>query len=286
MRSKYTIKKIISLIKSELNDYYPLQEINSFIYLILHYYFKYSKVQIQLKQDEEINDNLITQIITNIKELKTFKPIQYILGQTEFYNLLFIVVPGVLIPRPETEELVDWILAENKNQFQKIADIGTGSGCIAISLAKNLPKSFIYAFDNSADALSITRRNSKLNRTEIHISYFDILNKNNQLEETFDIIVSNPPYITEKEKQLMHPNEINYEPEEALFVSNDDPLLYYRVIIDFALKHLKKGGKVYFEINENLGKETALLLEEKNFQNIQLKKDINDKYRMIRGILK
>ncbi|HSH51756.1 MAG TPA: peptide chain release factor N(5)-glutamine methyltransferase [Bacteroidales bacterium] len=286
MRPKYTIKKIISLIKSELNNYYPFQEINSFIYLILHYYFKYSKVQLQLKQDEEINDNLASRIITNIKELKTYKPIQYILGQTEFYNLPFIVVPGVLIPRPETEELVDWIISENKNQFQKIADIGTGSGCIAISLAKNLTKSFIYALDNSADALSITRRNSKLNRTEIYISYLDILNKNNQLDETFDIIVSNPPYVTEKEKQFMQPNVLNYEPEEALFVSNNDPLLYYRVIIDFALKHLKKGGKLYFEINENFGKETTLLLEEKKLKNIQLKKDINDKNRMIRGILR
>lgn len=286
MRSKYTIKKVISLIKSELNNYYPPQEINSFIYLILHYYFKYSKVQIQLKQEEEINDTIVLRIIANIKELKTFKPIQYILGQTEFYNLPFIVVPGVLIPRPETEELVDWILAENKNQYQNIVDIGTGSGCIAISLAKNLPKSFIYALDNSADALSITRRNSKLNHTEIHISYFDILKNNNPLDDNFDIIVSNPPYVTEKEKQLMHPNVLNYEPEEALFVSNNDPLLYYREIIDFALKHLNKDGKLYFEINENYGKETALLLEEKNFQNIQLKKDINDKYRMIRGILR
>ncbi|MGC9374595.1 MAG: peptide chain release factor N(5)-glutamine methyltransferase [Bacteroidales bacterium] len=286
MRPKYTIKKIISLIKSELNNYYPPQEINSFIYLILHYYFKYSKVQIQLKQEEEINDTIVARIIANIDELKTFKPIQYILGQTEFYNLPFIVAPGVLIPRPETEELVDWILTENKNQYQNIADIGTGSGCIAISLAKNLPKSFIYALDNSADALSITRRNSKLNHTKIHISYFDILKNNNPFDDTFDIIVSNPPYVTEKEKQLMHPNVLNYEPEEALFVSNNDPLLYYREIIDFALKHLNKDGKLYFEINENYGKETALLLEEKNFQNIQLKKDINDKYRMIRGILK
>lgn len=284
---KYTIKKIISLIKSELNNYYPLQEINSFIYLILHYYFKYSKVQIQLNQEEEINENIVHRIIDNIKELKTFKPIQYILGQTEFYNLPFIVAPGVLIPRPETEELVDWIIAENKNQYQYIADIGTGSGCIAISLAKNLPKSFIYALDNSADALSITRRNSKLNHTKIHISYFDILHHNQfDNDDAFDIIVSNPPYVTEKEKQFMHLNVLNYEPEEALFVPNNDPLLYYRAIIDFALKHLKKGGKLYFEINENFGKETAWLLEEKKFQNIRLKKDINDKNRMIRGILR
>ncbi len=285
MSAKYTIKKIISLIKSELNDNYPLQEINSFIHLILNHYFNYSKVQIQLKQDEVINDNLVSRIKTDIKELKSYKPIQYILGKTQFYNLTFIVAPGILIPRPETEELVDWIIADNNNHFQEIADIGTGSGCIAISLAKNLNKSFIYALDNSPDALSITRRNSKLNNVEIHISHFDIFNKQKQIDQIFDIIVSNPPYVTLKEKQSMHPNVLNYEPGEALFVPDNDPLIYYRAIIDFAQTHLKKGGKLYFEINENFGKETAILLEEKNFYDIQLKKDINDKYRMLRGIL-
>lgn len=285
MSAKYTIKKIISLIKSELNDNYPLQEINSFIHLILNHYFNYSKVQIQLKQDEVINDNLVSRIKTDIKELKSYKPIQYILGKTEFYNLTFIVAPGILIPRPETEELVDWIIADNNNHFQEIADIGTGSGCIAISLAKNLNKSFIYALDNSPDALSITRRNSKLNNVEIHISHFDIFNKQKQIDQIFDIIVSNPPYVTLKEKQSMHPNVLNYEPGEALFVPDNDPLIYYRAIIDFAQTHLKKGGKLYFEINENFGKETAILLEEKNFHDIQLKKDINNKYRILRGVL-
>ncbi len=285
MSAKYTIKKIISLIKFELNDYYPLQEINSFIHLIFNHYLNYSKVQIQLKKDEEISYNLVNQIKTNIKELKSYKPIQYILGKTEFYNLPFIVSPGVLIPRPETEELVDWIITENNNHFQKIADIGTGSGCIAISLAKNLNKAFIYALDNSSDALSLTRRNSKLNNVEIHIPHFDIFNMQNQIDEIFDIIVSNPPYVTEKEKKLMHPNVLNYEPVEALFVPDNDPLIYYRGIINFAQTYLKKGGKLYFEINENYGMETAMLLEKKNFYDIQLKKDINEKYRMLRGIL-
>jgi len=286
MSSKYTIKKIISLIKSELKDYYPEQEINSFIYLIFDYYFNYSKVHIQLNQDKEINENLAGRIISDSNELKNYKPIQYILGKTEFFNLPFIVVPGVLIPRPETEELVSWIISDNTNQFQKIADIGTGSGCIAISLAKNLNKSLIYALDKSPEALLVTRRNSKLNRVDIHISSFDIFDQNNHPDETFEIIVSNPPYVTENEKQFMHANVLHYEPGEALFVPDNDPLIYYRAIIDFALTHLKKDGKLYFEINESFGEEMALLLEEKNFQNIQLKKDINGKYRMIRGILR
>jgi len=286
MSSKYTIKKIISLIKSELKDYYPEQEINSFIYLIFDYYFNYSKVHIQLNQDKEINENLAGRIISDSNELKNYKPIQYILGKTEFFNLPFIVVPGVLIPRPETEELVGWIISDNTNQFQKIADIGTGSGCIAVSLAKNLNKSLIYALDKSPEALSVTRHNSKLNRVDIDISLFDIFDRNNHADETFEIIVSNPPYVTENEKKFMQANVLNYEPGEALFVPDNDPLIYYRAIINFALAHLTKDGKLYFEINENFGKEMALLLEEKNFQNIQLKKDINGKYRMIRGILR
>ncbi|MEE4196557.1 MAG: peptide chain release factor N(5)-glutamine methyltransferase [Bacteroidales bacterium] len=285
MSAKYTIKKIISLIKSELNNYYPLPEINSFIHLIFKHYFNYSQTQIHLKQEEIINDYLATQLLSDIKALKKYKPIQYILGHTEFYNLPIRITPGVLIPRPETEELVDWIIAENKNHFYKIADIGTGSGCIAISLAKNLNSS-VYALDNSTDALSIARQNSKLNNVELHISLFDIFNSQHPPEEAFDIIVSNPPYVTEKEKRLMEPNVLNYEPEEALFVPDHDPLLYYRAITDFALNHLNRGGKLYFEINENYGEETAILLEEKNFRNIELKKDINGKNRMIRGIFK
>jgi len=286
MSSKYTIKKIISLIKSELKDYYPEQEINSLIYLIFDHYFNYSKVQIHLNQNKPIDKNLADRIISDSNELKNYKPIQYILGKTEFFNLPFIVVPGVLIPRPETEELVGWIISDNTNQFQKIADIGTGSGCIAVSLAKNLNKSLIYALDKSPEALSVTRHNSKLNRVDIDISLFDIFDRNNHADETFEIIVSNPPYVTENEKQFMHANVLNYEPGEALFVPDNDPLIYYRAIINFALAHLTKDGKLYFEINENFGKEMALLLEEKNFQNIQLKKDINGKYRIVRGILR
>jgi release factor glutamine methyltransferase len=286
MSVKYTIKKIISLIKTELNDYYPLQEINSFVFLLFNHYFGYTKVEIQLKQDEEVNDNLATQIIEDVEELKINKPIQYILEKTEFYSLPFIVGQGVLIPRPETEELVDWIIAENNNQNQTIADIGTGSGCIAISLAKNLNQSVVYAYDNSPEALSITRRNSTLNHVKVHSKFFDILHKDNAPDKTFDIIVSNPPYVTEREKQHMQSNVLDYEPGSALFVPDNNPLLYYKAITDFALQHLKKGGKLYLEINENLGKETAMLLEEKKFQNIALKKDINEKDRMLRGILK
>ncbi|MFO7827135.1 MAG: peptide chain release factor N(5)-glutamine methyltransferase [Bacteroidales bacterium] len=286
MGTKYTIKKIISLIKSELKSYYPIKEIDSFIFIILNHLLGYSRAQIHLKLEKAADENLIEQINFYINELKNYKPIQYIMGKTEFYDLLFQVNSGVLIPRPETEELVELIIKENQNHFNKILDIGTGSGCIAIALAKNLPKSYVYAVDNATDALALTRQNSKLNHVDIHISHLDILDHNHYFNESFDIIVSNPPYVTEKEKELMQPNVLNFEPQNALFVPDNNPLLYYRAIIDFSLKHLNKDGRLYLEVNENFGIETAMLLEEKNFHDIQLKKDINDKYRMLRCILK
>jgi len=246
----------------------------------------YSRTKLILNHEQVLSSNTIEKIDQIVSELKLNKPIQYILGQTEFFNLNFHIASGVLIPRPETEELVDWIISENKNGFYRILDIGTGSGVIAIALSKNMPGSNVTATDISNDALIITRENCKLNNVEIQLINHNILNHNENLNNTFDIIVSNPPYITEKEKELMHPNVLDYEPTLALFVSDDDPLLFYRHIIEFALVHLNSGGKIYFEINELFGNEVALLLEEKNFSEIILKKDINNKDRMIKALLK
>jgi release factor glutamine methyltransferase len=239
-----------------------------------------------ISQDVEIQEDSYQNILNIIRDLKSYKPIQYIIGKTTFYNLSFNITPDVLIPRPETEELVDWIIKENPKKYKKILDIGTGSGCIAISLAKNLPGNIVYASDISNDALTVTKNNSKLNNVHIQIIQLDVLNSDNQLNEKFDIIVSNPPYVTEKEKKLMHKNVLDFEPELALFVPDNNPLLFYRAIIDFGMNHLNPEGKIYFEVNESYGKETALLLEERNFQDISLKKDINGKDRMLRGILK
>lgn len=286
MTSNISIKKIISFIKSELKDLYPDNEIDSFVYLIFEELFNYSRTKLLISQDIELSEDSYQNILNIINELKTYKPIQYIIGKTIFYDLNFIVSPGVLIPRPETEELVDWIIKENYKKHKKILDIGTGSGCIAISLAKHLPESTIYASDISNEALKITRQNSKLNNVDIHITTLDILNHGGQINEKFDIIVSNPPYITEKEKKLMHKNVLDYEPELALFVPNDNPLLFYRAVIEFGLTHLNPEGEIFFEINEAYGRDAALLLEEKNYQDIALKKDINGKDRMLKGVLK
>jgi len=285
MTANHSIKKVISFIKSELMDFYPKNEINSFVDLIFEQLFNYSKTQLLISQDSEMQDVPYQNILAIIRDLKSFKPIQYILGKTVFYNLSFNLSPDVLIPRPETEELVDWILNEPRDTYKKIMDIGTGSGCIAISLAKNLPGSVVYACDISNDALIVTKKNCKLNNVNLQIMQLDILKADIHLDEKFDIIVSNPPYVLEKEKSIMHKNVLDYEPELALFVPNDDPLLFYRAIIDFGVNHLNKGGKIYFEVNACYGKEMALLLEERNFHCISLKKDINGKDRMLSGIL-
>lgn len=287
MSPNYNIKEVILWIKSELKDYYPQTEIDSFVFLIFNALLNYSRTTLLLNHQQIVSSNTINEIDHIVSELKLNKPIQYILGKTEFYNLPFHVSPGVLIPRPETEELVDWIIKENRIGYHQILDIGTGSGIIAIALAKNMTGSIVTAIDISNDALTITRENCKLNNIEnIQILNHDILNPKNSLENTFDIIVSNPPYVTEKEKVLMHPNVLDYEPSIALFVSDNDPLIFYRHIIEFAILHLNSGGKIYFEINELFGNELALLLEEKNFNEIVLKKDINNKDRMIRALFK
>lgn len=286
MTANNSIKKVISFIKTELKDLYPMNEIDSFVYLIFEHLFNYSRTKLLISQDLEVQEDSYKQILTILSELKSFKPIQYILKETSFFNLPFIVNSNVLIPRQETEELVDWIIQENRNKSISILDIGTGSGCIAISLAKNLPDSKVYACDISQEALNQAQKNSKLNSVDINIMQLDILNSNIQLNEKFDVIVSNPPYITEKEKVLMHKNVLDYEPEQALFVPNENPLVFYKAIINFGLIHLKPKGSIYLEINESYGKETSLLFKKDCFTKITLKKDINGKDRMLKGTLK
>ncbi len=268
MATNYTIKKTISFIKNELKNQYPDTEISGLIYIIFEYFLNYSKTELQISQNKEIPNELFKKIYDTINELKTNKPIQYILGETYFFDLKFKVTKDVLIPRQETEELVDWVIEENKNKNIKILDIGSGSGCIAISLAKNLTNANVYASDISKKALLITKHNSELNNADIQTLQFDILNAPGKLDTKFDVIVSNPPYITEKEKALINKNVIDYEPDLALFVPDNNPLLFYKAITLFALKHLNTGGKIYFEINEAFGEETTQLMKENSFKDV------------------
>ncbi|MBN1252191.1 MAG: peptide chain release factor N(5)-glutamine methyltransferase [Bacteroidales bacterium] len=282
----FTIDKIIKIFKQELKDLYPISEINSFIEITLNFYLNFSKTDIFTKSD------FLTQIadyklINNVIErLKNNEPIQYILGQTEFYGLKFKVNKNVLIPRQETEELVDWIIKDNSEILNpQILDIGTGSGCIAVSLSKHLNNSNIDAIDISEEALNQAFENSKINNLKINPVKQDILNfeKSNYKFPKYDIIVSNPPYVRISEKKLMHKNVLNFEPNLALFVDDNNALIFYEKILEFAEKHLKLNGKLYFEINEHYGNEAVTLLEKFNFINIILRKDINGRNRMICG---
>ena len=286
MDENYTIKKTISYIKTELKELYPLNEINSFINLIFDRFLNCSSTKLHTSQEKEISEDLFKEIVAVCEELKLQKPIQYILEEAHFYDLKFKVEAGVLIPRQETEELVDWIIQENSNKKIKILDIGTGSGCIAITLAKNLPEATVFASDISSKAIEIAKLNRKANNVDLQFLQFDILNSSLWPDERFDIIVSNPPYVTEKEKNFMQKNVLDFEPELALFVPDNSPLIFYDKIIDFGKKHLNASGKIYFEINEAFGKETAQLFNKNIFTNISLRQDLNGKDRMLRGILK
>lgn len=279
------MRAAIASIRKELADSYAKTEIDSLIFLIFEKLKGYSRTQFLMAADEVLGEKERLAIFQITERLKNHEPIQYILGVTEFYGLPFYAVPGVLIPRPETEELVQWIIQENKLTNPAILDIGTGTGCIPVSLRKNIPESNVLACDISPVCIETARRNAGLNHCDISVFEYDILNG---LPETsfpeLDIIVSNPPYVRESEKELMEKNVLDFEPELALFVSDDDPLLFYIRIADFAQGHLKNGGCLYFEINEAFGPECSVMLQQKGFSEVLLKKDIHGKNRMIRAV--
>jgi len=282
-----TIKQLKRVFNSELTNLYPQNEIDSFFYILSEEYLDLSKVDLALNFNDEIKIPKTFHLALN--QLTDQKPIQYIIGKTEFYGLNFTVNSHVLIPRPETEELVDWIIKDRNNYFPNsskinILDIGTGSGCIAISLDKNIINSKVYAVDISKKALETAQKNSSNNKTNVEFIEKNILNDDTQiLSDKFDIIVSNPPYVRNLEKQEIQANVLKNEPHLALFVTDDNPLLFYDAICNFAIKNLTSSGVLYFEINQYLGKETTDLLHQKGFKNIELRKDVFNNDRMIRA---
>lgn len=279
------MKRGIASIRKELEGIFPKGEIESLIALIFEKVKGYSRTQLLLSRDEQLSEPESREIETIVSRLKNQEPIQYILGQTEFYGLPFYTLPGVLIPRPETEELVQWIIIENHLPAPALLDIGTGSGCIPVALKKNIPRARALACDISSLCLQTVRRNAELNKVQISVIEYDILNNLPPVDfPLLDIVVSNPPYVRESEKLLMEKNVLDYEPELALFVPDDNPLLFYRRIADFSLVHLVPQGKLYFEINEAFGKETVAMLQQKGYVNIELRKDINGRDRMIRAL--
>jgi release factor glutamine methyltransferase len=289
-----TIKQYRAQFNKSIKHLYPTSEIDSFFFLILEEYIGFKRIDIVLKSDFYIDQESLNLMQVATKQLEQEIPIQYIIGKTEFFGLPFNINKEVLIPRPETEELVEQVIKEvsliktyntasneatNEKQIT-ILDIGTGSGCIAISLKKQLPGSKISAIDVSDKALRVAKKNAALNKVNINFIHLDIL-KTNNLDKLYDVIVSNPPYVRELEKKEMKNNVLNNEPHLALFVDNKNPLLFYNKIAELANKFLTKNGQLHLEINQYLGKETIKLLAEKGFKNIQLKKDIFGNDRII-----
>jgi release factor glutamine methyltransferase len=278
------IKQYRTQFIQELSGIYDVLEVESFFYLILEEKRNLKQIDLALNPDLTFSEQEIEEWSVLVAELKKEIPIQYLLGKTNFYGLDFEVNSNVLIPRPETEELVEWIIKENSNiekhKELKILDIGTGSGCIAISLAKNLPKAQVSAIDVSENALATAKKNADSNSVSVTFLHRNILETEDLMQE-FDVIVSNPPYVRNLEKEEIKKNVLDNEPHLALFVEDNDALIFYRKIAELAKKNLVKNGSLYFEINQYLGKETVELLENLGFKNIELRKDIYDNDRMI-----
>ncbi|MFQ6602071.1 peptide chain release factor N(5)-glutamine methyltransferase [Flavobacterium sp. C3NV] len=280
------IKQYRTQFIKELSPFYDAYEAESFFYLILEDKHKLRQIDLALNHELTFSESDFAVWDLLLAQLKKEVPIQYLLGKTNFYGLDFEVNENVLIPRPETEELVEWIVNENskvdKAKTIKILDIGTGSGCIAISLAKNIPNAQVYAMDVSKKAIETAKRNAVNNKTDVTFILQDVLNAE-ELKCNFDIIVSNPPYVRNLEKEEIKKNVLDYEPHLALFVEDNDALVFYRKIAALAQNNLLENGQLYFEINQYLGCEMKDLLEKMNFENIELRKDIYDNDRMIFG---
>jgi release factor glutamine methyltransferase len=278
------LKAIREIYRNELASIYPKEEIDSFFYMVLNYHLNLERFVLALQPDLSLTKKEEEPLFHCLSRLKLQEPVQYILGEAFFFGLHFRVNPTVLIPRPETEELISWILEElSEADFTPdILDIGTGSGCIAIALAKNTRKSRITAIDISENALVTARENAAIHEVNIQFTKADI-GKWSPGDDRWDVIVSNPPYIRLSEKESIQSNVKEYEPHRALFVKDVDPLYYYRFILKFAKEHLKDGGSLYLEVNEFLAEEVMRLLEVQKFSEIELRKDVFKKDRMVKA---
>lgn len=271
---------IILFFKNELAGISNSREIFNWAYITINNLFGYDRANFIINQNQKISLHQRKKIKRIVSQLKKNKPIQYILEECVFFDLKFKINSSVLIPRPETEELVKWIL---KDEFKSIIDIGTGSGCIAISIAKNKNVN-VHAIDISNTSIKLAKKNAEFHGVSINFLNIDILTEN--ISNKVDIVVSNPPYVLKKEKKHMNKNVIDYEPEIAIFVDDNNPFIFYKIIAKKAKKILNRNGKIYFEINENYSEEVLKILKDYGYVNIKLKKDINDRDRMIKATLK
>ena len=275
------VKEILEFYKQELPAIYDPNESQAIFYRLLSALYGIERLDVSLNPDLKVDE---TRLLSALNELKQHKPWQYITGQTVFYGINFKVTPATLIPRPETEELVDWIVDDYKNvPSLRILDIGTGSGAIAISLAANLKDAVITAIDISNDALQIAKENARRNHVSVHFQQLDIL-KQSACYQAYDVIVSNPPYVRESEKTMMHANVLQYEPDTALFVPDNNPLIFYEKIIRLAVQN--RSDMIYFEINEFLKPELEHLLKDLGINIYNFKKDIFGKWRFVKVIVR
>ena len=279
-----TVRQIVTEIHRQLSGLYPETEIESFTRILFRQFLDMNFVQVHLWQDHELSSFIEKQFSEVIDELKKYRPLQYILGNTDFCGLLFELTPDVLIPRPETEELAFWIIHEYDRDDQlSMVDIGTGSGCIAVTLATCFPNANVTALDISEAALAVARRNAQRNEAKVNFLLKDVLKDDLMGFEygSLDVVVSNPPYVTPSDRQYLQPNVLEYEPHCALFTPGDDPLIFYKRIAEFGSKCLKDQGRIFFEINEAFSEETADILKQYGYSDIVPKKDISGKWRMI-----
>lgn len=279
-----TIKEIRSYLAKELEELYGLQEAGSLARIIVKTITSGAGLHEHLNSDHILAAGRVAEAFNICDELKTGRPLQYILGETTFYNCNIKVSPAVLIPRPETEELVDLIIKENPGFRGRAIDFGTGSGCIAIALAANFTGASVTGTDISDAALEIARENARINNVKLDLFKSDILKPGYDFQGTAEIIVSNPPYVRNSEKTLMHRNVLEFEPHQALFVDDADPLIFYRALLVIAGNVLQNGGRIYFEINEKLGNNMKELFDEFRYSGTEVIKDLNGKDRFIKGV--
>ena len=285
-RNNKNLRDWLTFMEKQLHEIYEQRELQTIISRVTEDITNIPAMEIPLHYTDTINQEEANRFTEAVNRLQKHEPLQYILGETEFYDVTLSLTRGVFIPRPETEELTEWIINDTPNTAIKILDIGTGTGAIAITLAKHIPNAEVYASEMNDTALKIAKENATRNSVTIHFIESDIL-KWQQWEHTlpeFDIIVSNPPYIFESDKKEMENNVLGYEPTSALFVKDEDPLIFYRTILDFAQNNLSRKGKIYFEIHHDTASGISTLLKSYNFSNVDIRKDIHGKYRMAIGI--
>lgn len=275
-----TIRQLSQYALQELKDTYNPQEIQSICRIVFLDVLQYTKIDIHIRKNEILDESFVDKFFEIVRLLKIGHPLQYIIGETEFSGLKFGVNPSTLIPRPETEELV-LLSKERLAAGKKVLDIGTGSGCIAIALSAVCPEAEVTGIDISPEAVETARANAVRNRVKAEFLIRDILHFETEAWQQYDLIVSNPPYVRESEKQEMQRHVLDHEPHRALFVPDSDPLLFYRRIAEFGCRYLASGGFLYLEINEALGKETAALLENYNYRQVHVVKDLFDKDRFV-----